>query len=92
MFSRNIEIIFYLGIFRYEKNKKTASQGNRSEESKQHMSKVRNKAFHVGEIIQIQKKKLFYKKDMPNDDEHETLPKDFALHEVGESSRQSQKV
>ena len=71
--------------------KKTSSQGNISEESKQHMSKVRNKAFHVVEIFSIQKKMLC-KKDIPNDDEPETLPEDFALHEVGESSRQSQNV
>ena len=41
------------------KKQKTTSQGNRSEESKQHMSKVRNKAFQVVEIFSIKKKFCF---------------------------------
>ena len=75
------------------KKQQTSSQGNRSGESKrQSSSKVRNKEFNVVEIFSIQKKILFYKKDMPIDDELQTLPDNFALHEVGESSRKRLKL
>ena len=74
------------------KKQKTASQGNRSEVSKRQMSShVRNKELNVVEIFSNQKK-LFYEKDLPIDDELQTLPDNFALHEVGESSRKRLKV
>ena len=92
MFSRNIENKIYLGIFRHETTKNNFSREHIRRVKTTHVIKGKKQSIPCCRNIFNSEKKMFYKKDIPNDDEPETLPKDIALHEVGESSRQSQKV
>ena len=85
--SRKNKKIFYLGIFRNEKTKNNFSR--------EQIRRVKTTKFIKGKEQRIEccrnifnsENILLYKKNMSIDDELQTLPDNFALHEVGESSR-----